>query len=320
MDKVSIIGIGNIGGIIAFELARRGNLELVLLDRSENVAKGKALDINHAMTMLNIDTKILPTSNFEDIANSKVIIITAGVPRKANMTRDDLLAINAQIIKDIGQKIKTYASDAFVIVITNPLDVMTYLLQTESDLNPKKVVGMAGILDSARFKFLLKKHLNISISNISSVILGGHGDEMVPMSSYTQIANLHLNTILSQSQEYNFLDEDLQNFIDKTKNGGREIIELTGNSAYFAPAIASIQMMDSFLFDQRKILPCSVKLSGQYNLFDLYFGAPAMIGQNGVEKIIELPLDSKTEQLIQASAEKVFDLLKKLNSIELENT
>ncbi len=307
MRKISIIGGGNIGGSICFELAKCSNLNLVLLDRKKDFVKGKILDISHAMTILEIDTNLLGTSNFEDIEDSEVIVVTAGATRKAGMTREDLVNTNAKIISDIAVQIKKFAPNSFVIVVTNPLDAMTYLMQKITNFMPEKVVGMAGILDTARFKFLLKKHFGYGISNISSIVLGGHGDQMVPMIDYTHIAGMQLNLLLSKL--------DFKNkFVEPTKNGGAEIIELMGTSAFYAPSMAVIQMINSYIFNQRKILPCSVKMRGEYELNDIYFGAPVVIGKNGVESIIELPISEEIKKLIHHSSDIVSKTIEKIQT------
>ena len=312
--KISLIGAGQIGGTLAHIIALKNLGNLVLFDVAEGIAKGKALDIAQSSGVSAFDVNITGTSNYNDIKNSDVVIITAGVPRKPGMTRDDLLGINLKIIKEVGEGIKNNSPKAFVICITNPLDVIVMALQKYSGLPHNMVVGMAGILDSSRFKYFLSKKLNVSINKINSLVLGGHGDTMVPMTEQTQIDNVSLNKFLKEGK----IDKkDLDEIIERTRKGGAEIVKfLQKGSAFYAPAASGVEMAESFLKDQKKQLPCAAYLNGEYGVKNLYAGVPVIIGASGVEKIIELDLNNVEKEGFKKSIKAVEDLFNAAKKID----
>ena len=312
--KISLIGAGQIGGTLAHIIALKNLGNIVLFDVAEGIAKGKALDIAQSSGVSAFDVSITGTSNYNDIKNSDVVIITAGVPRKPGMTRDDLLGINLKIIKEVGEGIKNNSPKAFVICITNPLDVIVMALQKYSGLPHNMVVGMAGILDSSRFKYFLSKKLNVSINKINSLVLGGHGDTMVPMTEQTQIDNVSLNKFLKEGK----IDKkDLDEIIERTRKGGAEIVKfLQKGSAFYAPAASGVEMAESFLKDQKKQLPCAAYLNGEYGVKNLYAGVPVIIGASGVEKIIELDLNNVEKEGFKKSIKAVEDLFNAAKKID----
>lgn len=304
--KIALIGSGNIGGTLAHLAIQRQLGDVVLIDIAEGVPQGKALDLVQSFSADNIDGVISGGQDYSLIKDADVVIITAGVPRKPGMSRDDLLSINGKIVRIVGENIKTYAPNAFVIVITNPLDVMVWLCQKATGFNPNKVVGMAGILDTGRFKCFLAEALNVSAKDIQSFVLGGHGDSMVPMPRYTTISGIPLSYFIESGW---ITKAQLDVINDRTRNGGAEIVNLlkTG-SAFYAPAASALQMAESYLFNQRRILPCAAYLKGEYGINDIYVGVPVVIGENGVEKVLELPLDAMEKIQLQASVESVKSL------------
>ena len=312
--KISLIGAGQIGGTLAHIIALKNLGNIVLFDVAEGIAKGKALDIAQSSGVSAFDVSITGTSNYNDIKNSDVVIITAGVPRKPGMTRDDLLGINLKIIKEVGEGIKNNSPKAFVICITNPLDVILMALQKYSGLPHNMVVGMAGILDSSRFKYFLSKKLKVSINKINSLVLGGHGDTMVPMTEQTQIDNVSLNKFLKEGK----IDKkDLDEIIERTRKGGAEIVKfLQKGSAFYAPAASGVEMAESFLKDQKKQLPCAAYLNGEYGVKNLYAGVPVIIGASGVEKIIELDLNNVEKEGFKKSIKAVEDLFNAAKKID----
>ena len=286
--KITLIGAGQIGGTLAHLITIKELGDVVLFDVAEGVAKGKALDIAQSTSVDGFNINLIGTSSYEDIKNSDVIIITAGIPRKPGMTRDDLLGTNLKIIKQVAEGIRKNSPNAFVICITNPLDVIVMALQKYSGLPTNKVVGMAGILDSSRFKYFLSQELKVSVKNINSLVLGGHGDTMVPMLDHTTVNGKSLKKLISK--------EKLDKIIDRTRKGGGEINKLLEKgSAFYAPATAGIEMAESYIKDLKKTLPCAVYLNGEYGVKNLYAGVPVVIGGKGIEKVIELPL-SKDEK------------------------
>lgn len=306
--KISLIGAGQIGGTIAHLCLTRGLGDVVLLDISEGTPQGKALDLSQSLAADNCDYTITGTNNYHDIKDSDVVIVTAGLPRKPGMSRDDLLKINGGIVKEVGENIKKHAPHAFVIVITNPLDIMVWVMQQATGFAPEKVVGMAGILDAGRFKHFLSDALGVSAMDIQSFVLGGHGDTMVPMPNYTTISGIPLSYFVKKGW---ITQAKLDEIIERTKNGGAEIVNLlkTG-SAFYTPAASSLQMAESYLKDQKRILPCAAYLDGVYGVKGMYVGVPIVIGKNGVEKIIELDLDATEQSQFNASVAAV-DALKK---------
>jgi len=312
--KISLIGAGQIGGTLAHLIATKELADVVLFDVAEGIAKGKALDISQSLAIDGANVNLIGTNNYEDTKNSDVIIITAGVPRKPGMTRDDLLGINLKIIKQVAEGIKNTSPDAFVICITNPLDVIVMALQKYSGLPKNKVVGMAGVLDSSRFKHFLSQELQVPIKDIDSFVLGGHGDTMVPMPNRTKIGNKPLMDFVKEGK---ISQERLNEIIDRTRNGGAEIVKyLEKGSAFYAPAASGVEMAESYLKNQKKTLPCAAYLDGEYGVKDLYLGVPVIIGSNGIEKveILELDLDEKKYFDISLAAVKdLFEAAKKID-------
>ena len=291
--KIALIGAGQIGGTLAHLIALKELGDVVLFDIEEGTAKGKALDIAQSSSVDGFNVNIKGTSNYEDTKDSDVIIITAGVPRKPGMTRDDLLGINLKIIKQVAEGIKNTSPNAFVICITNPLDVIVMALQKYSGLPKKKIVGMAGILDTSRFKYFLSQELNIPVKNIESLILGGHGDTMVAMLNHTLINKVKLLDYINSGK---IKKEKVEEIVNRTKNGGAEIVKYLGNgSAFYAPAASGVEMAESYLKNLKKQLPCAAYLDGEYGVRDLYAGVPVIIGTNGIEKVVEFNL-SKDEK------------------------
>lgn len=306
-NKIALVGAGNIGGTLA-HLASLKNLgDVVLVDVNDGVAKGKALDLIQSSAVESFSAKISAGNDFSLIENSDVVIVTAGIARKPGMSRDDLLATNSSIIKAVGENIKKFAPNAFVIVITNPLDAMVYVMQKISGLPKNKVVGMAGVLDSSRMSYFLSEEFNVSIDNVHSCVLGGHGDTMVPLIRYSTIAGIPIPDMLKMGFSSS---QKIAEIVQRTRDGGAEIVKLLGNgSAFYAPATSAIEMAESYLFDKRKILPVAANLQGEYGLHDLYIGVPAVIGKNGVEKIIELQLNSEEKPMFDNSVEAVKKLI-----------
>ena len=295
MTKISLIGAGQIGGTLAHligmkELAN----EVILFDVVSGIAKGKALDIAQSSSVDGFNVKFLGTNNYEDIKDSNVIIITAGVPRKPGMSRDDLLGINLKIIKQVAEGVKKNAPNAFVICITNPLDVMVMAFKKFSGLPSNKVIGMAGILDSSRFKLFLSLELNVPVREIDAIVMGGHGDTMVPMPRFTKISG---KPLLDLVKEGKISSERVEEINQRTRDGGAEIVKyLEKGSAFYAPAAAGVQMAEAFLKDEKKLLPCAAQLNGEYGVKNIYAGVPVIIGRNGVEKIEEVDLDEKEKK------------------------
>ena len=308
--KISLIGAGQIGGTLAHLISIKELADVVLFDVADGIAKGKALDIAQSTSIDGLSIKLIGTNNYEDIKNSDVIIITAGVPRKPGMTRDDLLEINLKIIKQVAEGIKKNSPNAFVICITNPLDVMVMALQRYSGLPKHKIVGMAGILDTSRFKYFLSQELKVPVKNIESLVLGGHGDTMVPMPNHTKVNGKSLNQLIKK--------EKLNSIIDRTRKGGAEIVKfLQKGSAFYAPAASGVEMAESYIKDLKKTLPCAAHLNGEYGVKNLYAGVPVIIGSNGIEKVVELPLtqDEKANFDLSINAvKKLYDMATKIDS------
>ena len=304
--KISLIGAGQIGGTLAHLIAIKELGDVVLFDVAKGLAKGKALDIAQSSGVTGFNVNISGTNNYEDTKNSDVIIITAGVPRKPGMSRDDLLGTNLKIIKQVSDGIKNTSPEAFVICITNPLDVIVMALQKYTGLPSNKVVGMAGILDSSRFKYFLSKELNEPIKNIDSLVLGGHGDTMVPMPKKTKIKN---KTLIDLINERKISKDKLDEIINRTRKGGAEIVKLLEKgSAFYAPAASGVEMAESYIKDLKKTLPCAAYLNGEYGYKNIYAGVPVVIGKNGVEKIIEMELESTEKSNFDISIKAVKEL------------
>ena len=312
--KITLIGAGQIGGTLAHLIVLKKLGDVVLFDVAEGLAKGKALDIAQSSPVHNFDNKIIGTNNYKDIKNSDVIIITAGVPRKPGMNRDDLLSINLKIIKEVADGIKKNSPNAFVICITNPLDVIVMALQKYSRLPKNKVVGMAGILDSSRFIYFLSQELKVPVSKIESFVLGGHGDTMVAMVNHTKIDGTPLTDIVKQGKiEKKVLDQ----IINRTKNGGAEIVKfLEKGSAFYAPAASGVSMAESYIFNKKNQLPCAAFLNGEYGVNNLYAGVPVVIGNGGVEKVIELKLSEEERNNFDKSIKAVRELFEAAKKID----
>jgi malate dehydrogenase len=312
--KIALIGAGQIGGTLAHLIALKELGDVVLFDIEEGTAKGKALDIAQSSSIDGFNINIKGTSNYEDTKDSDVIIITAGVPRKPGMTRDDLLGINLKIIKQVAEGIKNTSPNAFVICITNPLDVIVMALQKYSGLPKNKIVGMAGILDTSRFKYFLSQELNVPVKNIESFVLGGHGDTMVAMLNHTLINKVKLLDYINSGK---IQKEKVEEIVNRTKNGGAEIVKYLGNgSAFYAPAASGVEMAESYLKNLKKQLPCAAYLNGEYGVKDLYAGVPVVIGEQGAEKIVELELSPEEKSNFNNSIEAVKILCKAAKKID----
>jgi malate dehydrogenase len=307
--KITIVGAGNIGATLALLLARRETADITLLDIDEGIAKGKALDIMEASPILGFNAHVTGTADYADTANSDVVVITAGFPRKPGMSRDDLLFKNYEVVKSVSEQIKKYSPNAFVIVVTNPLDAMTYTALKVTGFPKERVIGMAGVLDSARFAYFISEKTGISVENIKAFVIGGHGDDMVPLKKYTTISGMPVTNFLS--------DEELSEIIERTRFGGGEIVQLlkTG-SAFYAPAASILEMVIAILWNKRKILSASVYLDGEigeyYGASGLCVGVPIVLGKEGVEEIIKLDLSDEEWQQWRKSVESVRKLVEKL--------
>lgn len=305
--KIALIGGGQIGGTLAHLIGLKGLGDIILVDISAGLVQGKALDIAQASSIEKFDCKLVGSDSYAAITGADVVIITAGVPRKAGMSRDDLLEINAKVMIDVGQNIARYAPQAFVIVVTNPLDVMVYVLQKASGLPAHKVAGMAGILDSARFCYFVAQALDVSVQDVDTIVMGGHGDSMVPLVRFTSVKGIPLNDMIQMGL---ISQQQVDDIIQRTRKGGAEIVNLLKNgSAFYAPASAAIAMAESFLKDQKRVLPCAAYLGGQYGIRNLYVGVPIQIGSQGVEKVIELPLNAGERTMLDQSVKAVQDLI-----------
>ncbi len=314
--KITLIGSGQIGGTLAHLIALKELGDVVLFDVAEGIAKGKALDIAQSSPVNGFNINLIGTDNYDDTENSDVIIITAGVPRKPGMTRDDLLGINLKIIKQVAEGIKRTSPNAFVICITNPLDVIVMALQKYSGLPKNKVVGMAGILDSSRFIYFLSQELKVPVKKIKSFVLGGHGDTMVAMLGITEVDGKKITDLVKEGK---ISKERLEKIIERTKKGGAEIVKyLEKGSAFYAPAASGVEMAESYLMDQKKQLPCAAYLNGEYGTKDLYAGVPVIIGSKGVEKVIELDLSEDEKSNFENSIKAVKDLLDAAKKIDPE--
>ena len=315
MKKISLIGAGQIGGTLAHLICIKDLVsEVVLFDVVGGIAKGKALDISQSSSVDGSSVRLSGTDKYEDIKNSDVIIITAGVPRKPGMSRDDLLGINLKIIKQVAHGIKENAPNAFVICITNPLDVMVMAFQKYSNLSPNKVVGMAGILDSSRFKLFLSLELTVSVKDIDAIVMGGHGDTMVPLPRFTKVLGKPLLDLVKEGKLSN---ERLEQINQRTRDGGAEIVKyLEKGSAYYAPAASGVQMAEAYLNDEKKLLPCAAYLNGEYGINNIYAGVPVIIGKLGVEKIEQVNLDDKETKEFVSSIEAVKKLWENASKID----
>ena len=311
--KITLIGAGNIGGTLAHLSLIKKLGDVVLIDVMKGMPQGKALDLSQSSAVEGFPCKVEGTNDFAQMKNSDVVIITAGLPRQPGMSRDDLLETNGKIIKKIGFDIKKYCPKAFVICITNPLDAMVFVLQKYSKLPVTKCVGMAGVLDSSRLKFFLSEELNVSINDIQTFVLGGHGDDMVPMVNHTTIGSIPLLDFIKKKK---IPMTKINKILDRTRMGGGEIVKLLQRgSAFYAPASSAIQMAEAYLLDQKKLLPCAAYLNGQYGLKNMYMGVPVIIGSKGVEEIIEVPLSTTEKKMLKTSVKSVQSLVSIVNKI-----
>jgi malate dehydrogenase len=308
-NKIALVGAGQIGGTLALLVGLRELGDVVLLDipAAEGTAKGKALDIAEASPVEGFDSLQTGTSDYADIVGADVVIVTAGVPRKPGMSRDDLVGINASIVSQVGAGIKEYAPDAFVIVITNPLDAMVGLMREVTGFDPAKVVGMAGVLDSARFRWFLAEEFGVSVEDVSAFVLGGHGDTMVPLERYSTVAGIPLPDLVAMGWS---TQEKIDQIVQRTRDGGAEIVAfLKTGSAFYAPASSAIAMAESYLRDKKRVLPCAALLTGQYGVDGLYIGVPVVIGSAGVEKIIEVKFTPDEQAMFDKSVAAVRGLV-----------
>lgn len=312
--KIALIGAGMIGGTLAHLAAKKEMGDIVLFDIAEGMPQGKALDLAQCGPIEGFDANIKGTNDYADIAGADVVIVTAGVPRKPGMSRDDLLGINLGVMKAVGEGIKKHAPDAFVICITNPLDAMVWALREFSGLPANKVVGMAGVLDSARFATFLAWEFGVSVKDVNAFVLGGHGDTMVPVLEYSTVSGIPVTDLVKMGKS---TKEKLDAIVARTRSGGGEIVGLlkTG-SAYYAPATSAIAMAEAYLGDQKRILPCAVHVDGKYGLDGLYVGVPVVIGANGAEEVIEIALDDEAKANFQVSVDAVKELLVACKAIE----
>ena len=307
MKKISLIGAGQIGGTLAHLIGIKELVdEVVLFDVASGIAKGKSLDIAQSSSIDGFNVKFLGTDNYQDIKDSDVIIITAGVPRKPGMSRDDLLGINLKIIKQVAEGVRSNAPDAFIICITNPLDVMVMAFQKYSKLPTNKVVGMAGILDTSRFKLFLSEELKVPVKEIDAMVMGGHGDTMVPLPRFTKVSGKSLVELVKEGK---ISADKLESINQRTRDGGAEIVKyLEKGSAFYAPAASGIEMAESYLKNQKKILPCAAYLNGEYGINNVYAGVPVVIGKDGVERIEEINLNENEKNEFNNSVEAVIKL------------
>ncbi|WP_267387754.1 malate dehydrogenase [Sphingomonas sp. GC_Shp_3] len=312
--KIALIGAGNIGGTLAHLAALKALGDIVLFDVVEGVPQGKALDLMQCAPVEGFDAKITGTNDYADIAGADVIIVTAGVARKPGMSRDDLLGINLKVMKAVGEGIKANAPDAFVICITNPLDAMVWALREFSGLPHEKVVGMAGVLDSSRFSAFLAEEFQVSIKDVTSFVLGGHGDTMVPVIEYSAVSGIPVPDLIKMGRS---TQEKIDAIVKRTRGGGGEIVALlkTG-SAFYAPATSGIAMAESYLYDQKRVLPAAVHLTGQYGIDNLYVGVPCVIGAGGVEQIVEIALSDEAKKNLDVSVDAVKELLVACKAID----
>src|SRR6476469_6168574 len=312
--KIALIGAGMIGGTLAHLAAKKELGDIVLFDIAEGMPQGKALDLSQCGPVEGFDANITGTNDYADIAGADVVIVTAGVPRKPGMSRDDLVGINLKVMKAVGEGIKAHAPDAFVICITNPLDAMVWALREFCGLPHNRVVGMAGVLDSARFRTFLAEEFNVSVEDVTAFVLGGHGDTMVPIVEYSTVAGIPIPDLIKMGWS---TKDRIDAIVKRTRGGGGEIVALlkTG-SAYYAPATSAIAMAESFLKNKKRVLPCAANLTGQYGVDDLYVGVPCVIGAGGVERIVEIELKSQARENFNVSVDAVKELLEACKAID----
>lgn len=305
--KIALIGAGQIGGTLALLAGLKELGDVVLFDVMEGVPQGKALDIAESSPVIGFDAKLSGTQSYEAIEGADVCIVTAGVPRKPGMSRDDLLGINLKVMEQVGAGIRKYAPNAFVICITNPLDAMVWALQKTSGLNRHMVVGMAGVLDSARFRYFLADEFNVSVEDVTAFVLGGHGDDMVPLVRYSTVAGIPLPDLVKMGWTS---QARLDAIVERTRKGGGEIVNLLkSGSAFYAPAASAIAMAESYLKDKKRVLPCAAYLNGEYGVRDLYVGVPVVIGAKGVERIVQIELSKSEQEMFSRSVASVQSLV-----------
>lgn len=312
-NKIGLVGAGQIGGTLALMIGQKNLGDVAIVDIAEGVPQGKALDIAEASPVDGFDCAYVGSNDYAAIAGSDVVIVTAGVPRKPGMSRDDLIGINTGVIKTVGENIKKHAPNAFVIVITNPLDAMVEVMQRATGFADNMVVGMAGVLDSARFRYFLSQEFGVSVEDVNAFVLGGHGDTMVPLVRYSTVAGIPLPDLVAMGWT---TQSKMDAIVDRTRNGGAEIVNLlkTG-SAFYAPAASAVAMAESFLRDKKRVMPCAAKLNGQYGVKGLYIGVPVIIGAGGVEKIIEIKLNPDEQKMFDHSVNAVKELVGAVDKI-----
>jgi len=311
MRKVTVVGAGNVGATVADVLAHDNIVnEIVLIDLKGEMAQGKALDIYQQAPIGEYSTRVIGTSDYRYTANSDIVVITAGLPRKPGMSRDDLIAINAKIVNSVTDQILQYSENPIIVVVSNPLDVMTYASLKRSGLAPNRVIGMAGILDTARYRAFLSLELNVSVRDIQAVLMGGHGDTMVPLPRYTTVSGIPVTELIAQDK--------LDAIIKRAQNGGGELVQLMGTSAWYAPGAAAAQMVSAIVRDEQRIFPCCAWLTGQYGINDLCIGVPVKLGRNGIEQVIELQLNEEEMKLLHNSADAVREVVNVYNALPAE--
>ena len=312
-NKIALVGAGNIGGTLALLVGLRSLGDVVLIDIIKGIPQGKALDLSQASSVEGITSTFSGSNNLSSLKDSDVVIVTAGLARKPGMSRDDLIEINAKIITSIAKKIKKFCPKAFVIVVTNPLDVMVWLMREKSGLPHNKVVGMAGVLDSSRMRYFLAKEFNVSVEDVTAFVLGGHGDTMVPITRYSTVSGIPISELIKLKWS---TKKRIADIVKRTRNGGAEVLNLlkTG-SAFYAPAVSAIEMTESYIRDKKRILLCAAYLSGQYGVRNLYVGVPVIIGSKGVEKIIEVKLNASENKMFKRSVNAVKKLISESKKI-----
>jgi malate dehydrogenase len=305
--KVTVVGAGNVGGTAAQRLAERGYADVVLVDIVEGLPQGKALDILESGPIVGYDSNVVGTNSYEETAGSDVVVITSGSPRKPGMSRDDLLKINQEIVASVTEQVAQHSPEAILVVVANPLDAMCHVAMETSDFPRERVVGMAGILDTARYRTFIAQELEVSVRDVFALVLGGHGDTMVPLPSMATVGGVPITELLSQDR--------VEAIVERTRNGGAEIVQLLqSGSAYYAPSAASAEMVDAILLDQKRILPCAAYLQGEYGIEDLFVGVPVKLGASGVEEVIELDLQEDEIEDLKSSAGAVKELVEVLHS------
>jgi malate dehydrogenase len=305
--KVTVVGAGNVGGTAAQRLAERGYADVVLVDIVEGLPQGKALDILESGPIVGYDSNVVGTNSYEETAGSDVVVITSGSPRKPGMSRDDLLKINQEIVASVTEQVAQHSPEAILVVVANPLDAMCHVAMETSDFPRERVVGMAGILDTARYRTFIAQELEVSVRDVFALVLGGHGDTMVPLPSMATVGGVPITELLSQDR--------VEAIVERTRNGGAEIVQLLqSGSAYYAPSAASAEMVDAILLDQKRILPCATYLQGEYGIEDLFVGVPVKLGASGVEEVIELDLQEDEIEDLKNSAGAVRELVEVLHS------